>query len=156
MQSGGPRRRWTGRTKDSSGPGDPRLVNQQPTPAFEPIYKDIAAHNRTLVAHLAEPDSCWQPPNSASPDYEYYKDHPDDYDYAHPEWPSKAASLAARDHLATENPALRVVGAPGQHGIRYDQIAQRSDRFPNFAVDMAWRPVSRTSCFSRVTMFGLS
>ncbi len=40
-------------------------------PAFEPIYKDIAAHHRTVVAHLAEPDSCWQAPNPASPDYEY-------------------------------------------------------------------------------------
>src|ERR1051326_743113 len=32
-------------------------------PAFEPIYQSIAAHNRTVVAHIAEPDSCWQPPN---------------------------------------------------------------------------------------------
>ncbi len=39
-------------------------------PAFAPIYEDIAAHHRTVVAHIAEPDSCWQPPNPASPDYE--------------------------------------------------------------------------------------
>ncbi|MGO8752043.1 MAG: hypothetical protein ACLQNE_39390, partial [Thermoguttaceae bacterium] len=25
-------------------------------PAFEPVYQDIAAHNRTVVAHIAEPD----------------------------------------------------------------------------------------------------
>src|SRR5207245_2188155 len=48
-------------------------------PAFAPIYKDIAAHHRTIVAHLAEPDSCWQPPNPASPDYDYYKEHPQEY-----------------------------------------------------------------------------
>jgi hypothetical protein len=40
-------------------------------PAFEPIYRDIALHHRTLIAHLAEPDSCWQPPNAANPDYSY-------------------------------------------------------------------------------------
>jgi hypothetical protein len=39
--------------RDASGrfvmPDDPRL---------EPIYKDIAAHGKTLIVHLAEPDSC--------------------------------------------------------------------------------------------------
>jgi predicted TIM-barrel fold metal-dependent hydrolase len=109
-------------------------------PAFEPIYKDIAAHNRTVVAHLAEPDSCWQPPNPASPDYEYYKGHPGEYAYAHPEWPSKAAILAARDHLVAENPTLRVVGAHlGSMESDVDQMAQRFDRYHNFAVDTAAR-----------------
>ena len=109
-------------------------------PAFEPIYKDIAAHNRTVVAHLAEPDSCWQAPNPSSPDYSYYKEHPEEYAYLHPDWPSKAAILAARDHLVEENPKLRVVGAHlGSMETDVDQIAQRLDRYPNFAVDMAAR-----------------
>ena len=109
-------------------------------PAFEPIYKDIAAHHRTVVAHIAEPDSCWQPPNPSSPDYDYYKEHPEEYAYAHPEWPSKAAILAARDHLVEENPKLRVVGAHlGSMEADVDQMAQRFDRYPNFAVDTAAR-----------------
>jgi predicted TIM-barrel fold metal-dependent hydrolase len=109
-------------------------------PAFEPIYKDIAAHHRTVVAHLAEPDSCWQAPNPASPDYEYYQQHPEEYAYAHPEWPSKAAILAARDHLVAENPNLRVIGAHlGSMESDVNQMAQRFDRFPNFAVDTAAR-----------------
>ncbi len=109
-------------------------------PAFEPIYQDIAAHHRTVVAHIAEPDSCWQPPNPASPDYDYYKQHPQEYAYAHPEWPSKAAILAARDHFVAENPTLRVVGAHlGSMEADVDQMAQRFDRYPNFAVDTAAR-----------------
>ena len=28
-------------------------------PKFEPIYKDIARHGKTLMAHLAEPDVAW-------------------------------------------------------------------------------------------------
>ena len=109
-------------------------------PAFEPIYKDIAAHHRTVVAHLAEPDSCWQAPNPASPDYKYYKEHPEEYAYAHPAWPSKAAILAARDHLVAENPNLRVIGAHlGSMEADVNQMAQRFDRFPNFAVDTAAR-----------------
>jgi predicted TIM-barrel fold metal-dependent hydrolase len=109
-------------------------------PAFEPIYKDIAAHHRTVVAHIAEPDSCWKPPDPASPDYEYYKEHPEEYAYAHPEWPSKAAILAARDHILAENPKLRVVGAHlGSMEADVDEMAQRFDRYPNFAVDTAAR-----------------
>jgi predicted TIM-barrel fold metal-dependent hydrolase len=109
-------------------------------PAFGPIYKDIAAHHRTLVAHIAEPDSCWQPPNPASPDYEYYKQNPQEYAYAHPAWPSKAAILAARDHLVAENPDLRVVGAHlGSMETDVNEIAGRFDRYPNFAVDTAAR-----------------
>src|SRR3954469_4823339 len=109
-------------------------------PAFEPIYQFIAAHHRTVVAHIAEPDSCWQPPNPSSPDYAYYQQHPDEYAYAHPEWPSKAAILAARDHFLAENPKLRVVGAHlGSMETDVDQIASRFDRYPNFAVDTAAR-----------------
>jgi predicted TIM-barrel fold metal-dependent hydrolase/DNA-directed RNA polymerase subunit H (RpoH/RPB5) len=109
-------------------------------PAFEPIYQYIAAHNRTVVAHLAEPDSCWQAPNPASPDYEYYNENPQEYAYAHPEWPSKAAILAARDHLVAQNPKLRVVGAHlGSMEADVNEIAKRLDRYPNFAVDTAAR-----------------
>jgi len=109
-------------------------------PAFEPIYKHIAACHRTVVAHLAEPDSCWQAPNPASPDYEYYKEHPEEYAYAHPDWPSKAAILAARDHILAENPQLRLVGAHlGSMESDVDQMAQRFDRYPNFSVDTAAR-----------------
>ncbi|HEX5410309.1 MAG TPA: amidohydrolase family protein [Terriglobia bacterium] len=109
-------------------------------PAFEPVYQDIAAHNRTVIAHIAEPDSCWKPPDPASPDYSYYKEHPQEYAYTHPEWPSKASILAARDHLLAENPKLRVVGAHlGSMETDVDQIAQRFDRYPNFAVDTAAR-----------------
>jgi predicted TIM-barrel fold metal-dependent hydrolase len=109
-------------------------------PAFEPVYEDIIAHHRTIVAHLAEPDSCWAPPNPASPDYEYYKQHPEEYAYAHPEWPSKAAILAARDHVLAQHPKLRLVGAHlGSMEANVNEIAQRFDRYPNFAVDTAAR-----------------
>ena len=109
-------------------------------PAFEPVYQDIAAHHITVVAHIAEPDSCWKAPDPQSPDYSYYKQHPEEYAYLHPKWPSKADILAARDHLLEQNPKLRVVGAHlGSMETDVDQIAQRFDRYPNFAVDTAAR-----------------
>jgi predicted TIM-barrel fold metal-dependent hydrolase len=109
-------------------------------PIFEPIYRDIAAHGKTLIAHLAEPSSCWQAPNPDSPDYDYYKENPEWYMYLHPDHPSKDRILAARDHLLAENPKLRVVGAHlGSMETDVDEIARDFDRFPNFAVDTAAR-----------------
>jgi len=109
-------------------------------PAFAPIYREIAAENKTLVAHVAEPSSCWEPPNPDSPDYDYYKENPEWYMYLHPDHPRKEAILAARDHLLAENPKLRVVGAHlGSMETDVDEIAKRFDRYPNFAVDTAAR-----------------
>lgn len=109
-------------------------------PAFAPIYQEIAAENKTLVAHVAEPSSCWQPPNPDSPDYDYYKENPEWYMYLHPDHPRKEVILAARDHLLAENPKLRVVGAHlGSMETDVDEIAKRFDRYPNFAVDTAAR-----------------
>jgi predicted TIM-barrel fold metal-dependent hydrolase len=109
-------------------------------PAFQPIYRAIAKNNKTLVAHVAEPWSCWQPPNPDSPDYDYYKENPQWYMYMHPDHPRKEVILAARDHLLAENPKLRVVGAHlGSMETDVDDIAKRFDRYPNFAVDTAAR-----------------
>jgi predicted TIM-barrel fold metal-dependent hydrolase len=111
-------------------------------PRFEPIYQDIAAHGKTLVAHLAEPDSCWQPPNKNSPDYGYYQKHPEWYMYTKPDHPSKQAILQARDHLLEKNPKLRVIGAHlGSMETNVDEIGRHLDRYPNFAVDMAARVI---------------
>jgi predicted TIM-barrel fold metal-dependent hydrolase len=109
-------------------------------PVFQPLYRVIAAENKTLVAHVAEPSSCWQPPNPDSPDYDYYKENPQWYMYLHPDHPRKEVILAARDHLLAENPKLRVVGAHlGSMETDVDEIAKRFDRYPNFAVDTAAR-----------------
>jgi predicted TIM-barrel fold metal-dependent hydrolase len=109
-------------------------------PVFEPIYKDIAAHNKTLVAHLADPDSGWQPPNPASPDYEYYRDNPTAYMYGKQGVPSKPEILRARDHILAENPDLRVVGAHlGSMESDLADLGRHLDKYPNFAVDIAAR-----------------
>ena len=98
-------------------------------PIFEPIYQDIAAHHKTMIAHLAEPSSCWQPPNPDSPDYSYYKENPQWYMYLHPDHPSKETILAARDHLLEMNPKLRVVGAHlGSMETDLDEIARHFDQ----------------------------
>ena len=109
-------------------------------PVFNSIYADIDSHNRTLFAHLAEPTSSWQPPNPASPDYEYYSHNPEWCMFLHPDHPSKEAILAARDRLLASNPNLRVVGCHlGSMETDVDEVARHLDRYPNFAVDTAAR-----------------
>lgn len=111
-------------------------------PKFQLIYRDIEAHNRTLIAHQAEPDEAWGPPNPTGIDYPYYKEHPTWYMYGKPGVPSKKQILDARDHLLAQNPKLRVVGAHlGSMEDDLNGLAERLDRYPNFAVDTAARVV---------------
>jgi len=109
-------------------------------PALTPIYKDIAARNKTLVAHLADPDSAWAPLNPASPDYSYYKEDTFWYMNGKPHPASKQQILLALDHILEQNPNLRVVGAHlGSMEADFHMLAQHLDRYPNFAVDLAGR-----------------
>ena len=111
-------------------PDDPRL---------EPILQDIAAQGKTLIIHAAEPDEAWglHPPGSSS---KYYETNPQWDMSKKPRAPEKQAILAARDHLLTMNPNLRVVGAHfGSMEDHLDEVAARLDQYPNFAVDTAAR-----------------
>lgn len=109
-------------------------------PVFEPIYQDIAAHNKTLIAHVADPNTIWEAPNPQAADYSYYTEHPEWYMYHRPNAPSKEAILVARDRVLEKNPKLRVVGAHlGSMEADFAQLAQHLDQYPNFAVDIAAR-----------------
>jgi predicted TIM-barrel fold metal-dependent hydrolase len=109
-------------------------------PKFAPIYKDIAAHNKTLMAHVAEPDVAWGPPDPSDPSWSYYQENPQWFLYNKSGFPSKQEILKARDHVLAENPKLRMVGVHlGSMEKNLDDIAAHFDRYPNFAVDMAAR-----------------
>jgi predicted TIM-barrel fold metal-dependent hydrolase len=109
-------------------------------PKLESIYKDIARHGKTLMAHLAEPDVAWGPPDPSDPSWSYYKENPQWFLYNKPGVPSKQQILDARDHVLAENPDLRVVGVHlGSMEKDLDKIAAHLDRYPNFAVDTAAR-----------------
>lgn len=109
-------------------------------PAFAPIYRDIAAHHKTLIAHVADPSSSWGPIDPSSPDYSYYKTNPVWYMYGQAHPASKEQILAARDHVLEQNPDLRVVGAHlGSMEANFSELGAHLDKYPNFAVDMAAR-----------------
>ncbi len=109
-------------------------------PKFEPIYKDIAAHGKTLMTHLAEPDVAWGPPDAGDPSWSYYQENPQWYVANRPGFPSKEKILEARDHVLAENPKLRMVGVHlGSMERDLDNIARHLDKYPNFAIDTAAR-----------------
>jgi predicted TIM-barrel fold metal-dependent hydrolase len=108
-------------------------------PVLETLYKDIAAQHKTLLMHIADPDTAWEPLGN-QPDAAYYSEHPEWYLHNVPGAPTKAEILRARDHVLAGNPDLRVVGAHlGSMESNLNEIAQHLDRYPNFAVDLAGR-----------------
>jgi predicted TIM-barrel fold metal-dependent hydrolase len=108
-------------------------------PAFQAIIDDVAAHNKTLIVHAADPDEAWllvQPGSSPT----YYTNHPQWDMTKKTDAPAKNTILQARDHLIANHPGLRVVGAHlGSLETHIDELAARLDRYPNFAVDTAAR-----------------
>ncbi|MCW5978674.1 MAG: amidohydrolase family protein [Bryobacteraceae bacterium] len=109
-------------------------------PAFAPILEAIAAHDKTVYAHIAEPIGAWKPLDPNDPDSSYYKENPGWHMYGHPERPSKPQILAARDRMLGLHPKLRVVGCHlGSMEEDVADIAARFDRHPNFAVDTSAR-----------------
>lgn len=110
-------------------------------PKFRPIFQEIARHNKTLLAHLAEPDLAWQPLDpKIDPLSTYYMENPQWHMLNKSGIPSKKQILGARDRVLAQNPNLRIVGVHlGSMEKDLDDIAKHLDRYANFAVDTAAR-----------------
>ena len=109
-------------------------------PIFDPILDLVAKEERTLLCHIAEPLECWKPLNPDGVHYGYYSRNPVWHMYNKPEFPSHTALMSARDHLIEKHPDLRVVGAHfGSHEYSMAEVAERLDRYPNYAVDISAR-----------------
>jgi len=109
-------------------------------PKFAPIYEDIASHGKTLMAHQAEPDVAWGPPDSSDPSWSYYQENAQWYVADRPGFPTKQRILEARDHVLANHPELRMVGVHlGSMERNLDNLASHLDRYPNLAIDTAAR-----------------
>ena len=105
-----------------------------------PIFDAIQKADRTLIAHLAEPDGAWLPLDGNNPEIGYYSHHPEWHMYGRPGVPTKEAILEARDRIFVRHPKLRLVGCHlGSDEEHLDRLAKRLDTYPNFAVDVAAR-----------------
>jgi predicted TIM-barrel fold metal-dependent hydrolase len=108
--------------------------------ALAPVFDAIQKADKTLIAHLAEPDGAWLPLDKNNPEIGYYSHHPEWHMYGRRDVPPKEAILAARDRILERHPKLRVVGCHlGSDEEHWDRLARRLDKYPNFAVDVAAR-----------------
>lgn len=111
-------------------------------PMFEPILEFIARSGKPLIAHIGEPKNCWLPIDSmtVNNDKGYFKNNPQYHMYLHPEFPSHKRLVDSRDNVLAAHPDLKLIGAHlGSLEWDVDELAERLDKYPNFAVDMAAR-----------------
>ena len=107
-------------------------------PKFDPILEYLERNNITLIGHLGEPKDCWKPLDSMTFHQSYYRSHPEYHMYLHPEYPSYEDQIAAKDNMLAKHPDLKFIGAHlGSLEWSLDELADRLDRFPNMAVDLA-------------------
>ena len=111
---------------------------------LEPLIARLERDHVVLLGHQAEPRNCWLPlaQMTVRSDREYFREHPQYYMYEHPEMPTHAAILAARDRMLSAHPGLRF-DAVHLASLEWDveRVADFLDRFPNADVDMAARLV---------------
>jgi predicted TIM-barrel fold metal-dependent hydrolase len=109
-------------------------------PLLDPLYDRIAARNKSLLMHIAEPLACWLPLDPKSPHYSYYSQNPQWHMYGKSGMKSHQELIQARDNVVAHHPDLRVIGAH-LGSLEYDvqEVAKRFDRYPNFAVDISAR-----------------
>ena len=109
---------------------------------FEPVLDFMEASGFTLLTHIGEPKNCWLPIDSmtVNGDKSYFTENPQYHMYLHPDYPSHERLMQSRDHVLARHPDLQMVGAHlGSLEWDVDILAERLDRYPNFAVDMAAR-----------------
>jgi len=107
-------------------------------PIFDPVFDFIAESNITLLSHQGEPRDCWLPLDSMIFHQSYYRSHPEYHMFLHPEYPSYEDQINAKDNMLAKHPDLKFVGAHmGSLEWSLDELADRLDRFPNMAVDLA-------------------
>lgn len=111
-------------------------------PMFDPIIRFVIERDKMVLGHLGEPKNCWLPLDqmTVNNDRDYFKKHPQYHMFQHPEYPSYADQIDARDRFLEKHPDLRFVGAHlASLEWNVDELARRLDKFPKMAVDMAAR-----------------
>lgn len=109
-------------------------------PCLAPIFSYLQNTGVTVVIHAGDPQKYWKPLKDGSGRYAYDGDLQPPQQDRRCAVPSLEEILAARDRILMLYPRLKVVGAHlGSHERDLVGLAQRLDRFPNFAVDTAAR-----------------
>lgn len=115
-----------------------RLYLMVDNPVFRPIFNYLQRVEKPLILHVGDPIASWQPLNTKSPHYAYYKTHPEWYMHGKRNAPHLNTLLASAERLIAMYPRLRIIGAHfGSMTHDLKSLARRLDAYKNFAIDTA-------------------
>jgi predicted TIM-barrel fold metal-dependent hydrolase len=111
---------------------------------FTPIFQFLEQRGVVVLGHQGEPRNAWLPLDQMTTrgDRQYFTAHPEYHMFAHAEWPTYEAQLAARDQLLNRHPRLKYIGlhlASLEWSV--ERIGDFLGRYPNASVDLAARLV---------------
>ena len=109
---------------------------------LSPVFNHLAVNDIPLLAHIGEPKNCWLPLDQMTTgnDRNYFAEHPEYHMFLHPEMPSYEQIIDSRDQILETHNNLKVVGAHfGSVEWNLEALADRLEKYSNFAVDMAAR-----------------
>ena len=108
---------------------------------LDPIFDHLAKHHIAVIGHNGEPRDCWLPLDSMTFSRGYYSEHPEYHMYLHPEYPSYADQIDARDRMLAKHPDLAFIGAHlGSLEWSLEELSKRLDSYPNMLVDLSRMP----------------
>jgi hypothetical protein len=109
---------------------------------FDGLFNGLERRGTVVLGHQGEPYNCWLPLEqmTVNNDREYFKEHPAYHMFLHPEMPSHAQQMAARDALLAKHPRMNFVGVH-MASLEWDVdvLARFLDQHPGVSVDVAAR-----------------
>jgi predicted TIM-barrel fold metal-dependent hydrolase len=109
---------------------------------FDGLFTGLERRGVVVLGHQGEPYNCWLPLEkmTVNNDREYFKEHPAYHMYLHPEMPSHAQQMAARDALLARHPHMKFVGVHmASLEADVDVLGRFLDQHPDVTVDVAAR-----------------
>lgn len=109
---------------------------------FDEVFAFLERSDKVLIGHLGEPFNCWLPLDemTTNNDRAYFGRNPQYHMYQHPDLPSYADQMNARNRRLDKNPELNFVGAHvASIEWNVDTLATWLERYPEAKVDLAAR-----------------
>jgi len=109
---------------------------------FDTVFNYLEKHRIPLLAHLGEPKNCWLPVDQMTTpnDKRYYQSHPQYHMFLHPESPSYADQINARNQLLQKHPGLEFIGAHlASEEWSVEELSKSFDRYPQLKADLSAR-----------------
>ena len=109
---------------------------------FDRLFTGLEQRGVVVLGHQGEPHNCWLPLDrmTVNSDREYFAHHPAYHMFLHPEMPSYAAQMAARDNLLARHTRMPFVGVHmASMEWDVDKLGAFLDAHPGVSVDLAAR-----------------